>query len=64
MSGGRGFAALLFCSLALVLAFLTLPIVAIFVRTSPGELISALDDPGVVDALLLSLRTTLRPRAV
>jgi len=56
---GRGFAALLFCSLAIVLAFLTLPIVAIFVRTSPGELIAALDDPGVLDALWLSLKTTL-----
>ena len=64
VSQGRGFAALLFCALALVLAFLTLPIVAIFVRTSPGELVAALDDPGVLDALWLSLRTTLIALAI
>jgi molybdate transport system permease protein len=61
---GRGFAAALFVSLALVLAFLTLPIVAIFARTSPRELISALDEPGVLDALWLSLRTTLAALAI
>src|SRR5204863_4215935 len=42
----------------------TLPIVAIFVRTSPGELVAALDDPGVLDALWLSLRTTLTALAI
>ena len=64
MSRGRGFAVLLFGALALALAFLTLPIVAIFVRSSPGELISSLDDPGVLDALWLSLRTTLAALAI
>ena len=64
MSRGRGFAAALFLALAIVLAFLTLPVVAIFVRTSPGELLSALDDPGVLDALWLSLRTTLTALAI
>ncbi|HEV7807834.1 MAG TPA: ABC transporter permease [Solirubrobacteraceae bacterium] len=64
MTRGRGFAAALFVSLALVLAFLTLPIVAIFARTSPRELISALDEPGVLDALWLSLRTTLAALAI
>jgi molybdate transport system permease protein len=56
---GRGFAAGLFVALALALTFLTLPIVAIFVRSSPGELVSSLGEPGVLDALWLSLRTTL-----
>jgi molybdate transport system permease protein len=56
---GRGFAAALFVALALALTFLTLPIVAIFVRSSPGELVSSLGEPGVLDALWLSLRTTL-----
>ena len=64
MSGGRGFAAALFVALALVLAFLTLPIVAIFVSVSPRELVSSLDDPGVLDALWLSLRTTLAALAI
>jgi molybdate transport system permease protein len=56
---GRWFAPALVVALALALAFLTLPVVAIFVRTSPGNLVGALDDPGVVDALWLSLRTTV-----
>jgi molybdate transport system permease protein len=64
MTRGRGFAAVLFVALALALTFLTLPIVAIFVRSSPGELIAALDDPGVLDALWLSLRTTLMALAI
>ncbi len=44
MSRGRAFPAALFVALAIVLAFLTLPIVAIFVRSSPGELVAALDE--------------------
>jgi len=61
---GRAFPAALFVALVIVLAFLTLPIVAIFVRSSPGELVAALDDPGVLDALWLSLRTTLIALAI
>jgi len=64
VSRGRAFPAALFVALAIVLAFLTLPIVAIFVRSSPGELVAALDDPGVLDALWLSLRTTLIALAI
>ena len=64
MTGGRAFAAALYLALALTLAFLTLPIVAIFVRSSPGELLAALNDPGVLDALWLSLRTTLFALAI
>ena len=45
-------------ALAVVLVFLTLPIVAIFVDSSPGELIDSLGDPGALDALWLSLRAT------
>ena len=52
------FRVLLLAALALALAFLTLPIVAIFVDTSPGDLIASLDDDASVDALLLSLETT------
>jgi molybdate transport system permease protein len=52
------FAAALALCLAAVLAFLTLPIVAIFVDSTPGELIASLGEPGALDALWLSLRTT------
>jgi molybdate transport system permease protein len=51
-------------SIALVLAataaltFLTLPVVAIFVDSSPSELIDSLGDRGAREALWLSLRTT------
>ena len=51
------FAVGLFLALFLVLAFLTLPIVAIFVHTSPRDLISSLGEQDARDALLLSLKT-------
>ena len=43
---------------AVALTFLTLPVVAIFVDTSPRELLASLDDPVARDALWLSLKTT------
>ncbi len=45
-------------ALALLLVFLTLPVVAIFVDSSPGELIGSLGDPAALDALWLSARAT------
>jgi molybdate transport system permease protein len=45
-------------ALAVVLTFLTLPIVAIFIQQPPGDLVSALGEEGALDALWLSLRTT------
>ena len=44
--------------LALTLAFLMLPVVAIFTDTTPGRLIGRLGDPVSRDALWLSLRTS------
>ncbi len=44
---------------ALLLAFLVLPLVAIFTRLSPLELFAQLGDPVAVDALLVSLETSL-----
>src|SRR4051794_7447743 len=64
MMRGRWFAAALVLALAAVLTFLTLPVVAIFVRSTPADLAGALDDPGVLDALWLSLRTTLIALAI
>jgi molybdate transport system permease protein len=58
------FKALLFVTLALALAFLTLPVAAIFVDVGPGDLLSRLDDPASLDALRLSLETTLTALAV
>lgn len=43
---------------ALVVVFLTLPVLAVFVNTSPGELLSSLGDRQSTDALLLSAQTT------
>ena len=52
------FTVVLVAALTIVLAFLTLPLVAIFVDAGPGELLSSLDDPAAVDALVLSLEAT------
>ena len=54
----RAFPVLLALALAAVLTFLTLPVVAIFVDSSPGELIDSLGETGALDALWLSLRVT------
>jgi molybdate transport system permease protein len=43
----------------LAVAFLTLPLLALFVRISPAELVAQLGDPAVREALLVSLKTTL-----
>jgi molybdate transport system permease protein len=64
LRGRTAFAGLLFVSLCLVLGFLTLPIVAIFTDTSPGDLIRSLGEPGALDALWLSLKTSLAALAI
>jgi molybdate transport system permease protein len=48
-----------FLAVGVALAFLALPIVAIFVHVTPGRLIEQLSNPVVTDALLVSLKTTL-----
>lgn len=52
------FVAALVVALAVALAFLVLPVVAIFADTSPARLVSSLGDPVAGDALRLSLETT------
>ncbi|MCW3067530.1 MAG: molybdate transporter, inner rane subunit [Solirubrobacterales bacterium] len=52
------FSALLTLALAVALAFLVLPVIAIFVNTSPARLVSSLGDAQAREALLLSLRTS------
>ena len=51
--------ALFFAAATIALAFLALPLVAIFVRVAPGRLIHQLSNPVVIDALVVSLKTTL-----
>jgi len=46
------------------LAFLALPIVAIFAHTTPGHLIDQLSNPVVRDALVVSLKTSLIAQAL
>src|SRR4029077_16999552 len=48
-----------FLAAAAALAFLALPIVAIFVHVPPGRLIDQLSNPVVTDALIVSFKTTL-----
>jgi molybdate transport system permease protein len=52
------FPAALALALAVALTFLTLPVVAVFVDSSPAQLVDSLGEPGALDALWLSLRTT------
>lgn len=60
----RWFPVALGLALAAALTFLTLPIVAIFVDSSPRELVDSLGDQGALDALWLSLRTTAAALAI
>ena len=60
----RAFPVLLALALASALTFLTVPVVAIFVDSSPAELIDSLGEPGALDALWLSLRTTAMALAI
>lgn len=60
----RWFPALLGVATAAVVLFLTVPVVAIFVDTSPARLIESLGDEGAREALWLSLRTTALAMAI
>ncbi len=52
------FAAGLFAATFVVLAFLALPVIAIFTHVSPETLVSQFSNPIVVDALVVSAKTT------
>ena len=51
-------------ALAVALAFLTVPLVAIFVDVPPGDLVDSLGDAAAIDALRLSLETSAIALAV
>jgi molybdate transport system permease protein len=55
----RLFPLLLWTALAVVVAFLTLPVLALFLRVPPGELLAQLGDERALEALGVSLRTSL-----
>lgn len=56
--------AAVFIATFVALAFLALPVVAIFARVSPGKLVAQLGNPVVTDALVVSLKTTLVAQAL
>jgi molybdate transport system permease protein len=59
LTASRWFTAAAAIALALAFSFFALPLAALFVDRSPGDLLSSLGDPVARDALLLSLQTTL-----
>lgn len=64
-SGRRSwFGAVAGLALAAAVAFLALPLLALFLHTGPGRLLSSLDDPAARDALWLSLKTTTAALAI
>jgi molybdate transport system permease protein len=60
----RAFGLVLWAATVLALAFLLVPIAAIFLRVSPGELLDSLGSPVARDALRVTLATTLAAQAV
>jgi molybdate transport system permease protein len=52
-----------FVAIAIVLAFLVLPVVAIFVHVAPRTLVHQLSSPAVHDALIVTLKTSLVAQA-
>jgi molybdate transport system permease protein len=64
MRATRWFDAALIAALALALVFLALPVLAIFLHTSPGRLVSSLGDGSSTDALRLSLECSLAAVAI
>lgn len=56
---GPLFSLLLFAALVLTLGFIVVPLVAIFLRVSPGELVSQLGSDAAVDALVVTVKTSL-----
>ena len=57
-------AVLVFAAALVALAFLLVPVLAIFVHVPPGRLLAQLSSPVVGDALLVSLKTTLIAQAL
>jgi len=54
----RGFELMLAVAAAITVAFLVLPLLALFLRVAPSELLAQLWSPAALDALLVSLKTS------
>jgi len=59
----RLFTGCMWLAAAAALTFMTLPVLAIFLRVPPVELVRRLDDPAVRDALVVTAKTTLIAQA-
>jgi molybdate transport system permease protein len=57
-------AVVFFLAIAVALAFLVLPVVAIFTHVAPGRLIDQLSNPVVHDALVVTVKTSLAAQAL
>jgi molybdate transport system permease protein len=64
MTSRRWFPPALAAALALALAFLTLPVLAVFVDSTPADLVRSLGEEGTLDALWLSLKTSVAALAI
>lgn len=62
--GASPFAVVAGAALTVAVAFLILPVVAVFVDVGPRELLTRLDDPVAIDALRLSLATSAAALAI
>jgi molybdate transport system permease protein len=60
----RLFTVTLFLAAALALVFLLLPLVAIFLRVPPGDLVAQLGNEAAVDAIVVTLKATLIAEAL
>jgi molybdate transport system permease protein len=60
----RLFPAALILAAALALVFLALPLVAIFLRVPPGDLVAQLGSDVAIDAIVVTLKTTLIAQAL
>jgi molybdate transport system permease protein len=60
----RLFTAALVAATALALTFLALPLLAIFLRVAPGELVSQLGNDVVLDAIVVTAKATLISQAL
>ena len=58
------FGAVLAVMTAVALAFLLLPILAIFLQIPPGQLLDGMRSPAAVDALIVTAKTTLVANAL
>jgi molybdate transport system permease protein len=61
---GRAFQLVLVAALSLALAFVLLPVLALFLRIPPGQLVAQLANEAARDALLVSARTNVMATAI